>query len=256
MDIHINHFSLGARNSFESAARLRRETGLGFWTGEWLRDICCHMVPLGNGPHGKDAFIEIQCSVDAHAFLKSTQPNYRYDVLAVDNEHNGDYWTGMMLGVDSLADLEAVAKRLGGEVTPEDSRTNPYNHFLRPDGYVLGYQSAPRYTMGRPKKWPMAMPTFYFYPDVPGRTSNQPVEAAPHLRTPAGVKWVTFGGTNELLSDWMGCNAEETIPVRFNGKAVGTWEVCVAMADGQDVIIRRPAAGSVVQDESKYVRFV
>src|SRR4029078_2764667 len=90
MDIHINHFSLGARNSFESAARLRRETGLGFWTGEWLRDICCHMVPLGNGPHGKDAFIEIQCSVDAHAFLKSTQPNYRYDVLAVDNEHNGD----------------------------------------------------------------------------------------------------------------------------------------------------------------------
>jgi hypothetical protein len=38
-----------------------------FWTGEWVRDISCHMVPLGNGPHGKDAFIEIQCYVDAHA---------------------------------------------------------------------------------------------------------------------------------------------------------------------------------------------
>ena len=59
MNIHINHFSLGARNAFESAARLRKETGLGFWTGEWVRDISCHMVPLGNGPHGKDAFIEM-----------------------------------------------------------------------------------------------------------------------------------------------------------------------------------------------------
>ena len=30
MNIHINHFSLGARNAFESAARLRKETGLSF----------------------------------------------------------------------------------------------------------------------------------------------------------------------------------------------------------------------------------
>ena len=70
MNIHINHFSLGARNAFESAARLRKETGLSFWTGEWVRDISCHMVPLGNGPQGKDAFIEIQCFVDAHAHLQ------------------------------------------------------------------------------------------------------------------------------------------------------------------------------------------
>jgi hypothetical protein len=246
MNFHINHFSLGARNAFDAAARLRKETGLSFWTGEWLRDISCHMVPLGNGPNGKDAFIEIQCSVDAHAHLKATGPNARYDALAVDNEYNGDHWTGLMLGVDSLADLEAVAKRLGADVTPEDSRTNPYNHFQRPDGYVLGYQSAPRYAQGqaRPAKWPAGLPGIYYYPDVPGRSSNQPVVAAPHMRTPAGVKWVVFGGTNELLSDWMGVNAEETIPVKFNGKALNPWEVCVAMADGQDVVIRRPAAGA------------
>ncbi len=60
-----------------------------------------------------------------------------------------------MLGVDSLADLEAVAKRLGGDVTPEDSRTNPCSHFQRPDGYVLAYQSAPRWAHGRPDKWPI-----------------------------------------------------------------------------------------------------
>src|SRR5205823_4831561 len=83
---------------------------------------------------------------------------------------------------------------------------------------------------------------------------DQPVDAAPHLRAPTGVKWVVFGGGNELLSDWMGCNVEETIPVKFNGKAVGPWEVCVGMADGQDVVIRRPAAASVISDESKYRR--
>ena len=102
MNIHINHFSLSARNAFESAARLRKETGLSFWTGEWVRDISCHMVPLGNGPHGKDAFIEIQCYVDAHGHLKDTRPNYRYDVLSVDNEYNGDYWTGGSLAFAHL----------------------------------------------------------------------------------------------------------------------------------------------------------
>jgi hypothetical protein len=251
---HINHLSLGARNAFASAARLRKETGLSFWTGEWLRDISCHMFPLGHGADGKDAFIEMQCSIDAHGHLKDTRPNYRYDVLSVDNEYNGDYWTGLMLGVDSLADLEAIAKRLGGDVTPEDSHTNPYNHFLRPDGYVLGYQSAPRFALGRPDKWHMDMPGIYYYPDVPGRTSNQPVVAVPHMRRPAGVKWVTFGGTNEMLSDWMGVDAEKSIPVRFNGEAVGVWELCVAMEDGHDVIIQRPAAASAIKDDSKYRR--
>ena len=30
INIHINHFSMGARNAFETAARLRNETGLSF----------------------------------------------------------------------------------------------------------------------------------------------------------------------------------------------------------------------------------
>ena len=37
MNIKINHFALGARNIYESAARRRKETRLGFWTGEWVQ---------------------------------------------------------------------------------------------------------------------------------------------------------------------------------------------------------------------------
>jgi len=248
MKIHINHFALGARNIYEASERLFKETGLGFWTGEWVQSTGCHMFPLGG-----DVFIEVEGTIDAHAYLKMPKPNYIYDVLDTDNDYNGDHWTGLMLGVESLADLEAIAKRLGGEVSPDDSKINPYNHFIRPDGYVMGYQSAPRYPNGRPSKWPRGLPTFYYYPDVPGRSSNQPVVARAHMVEPTGVKWIEFGGTEELLSEWMGVKkASDVIPVRFNGKAVGVWAVCVGIEGKDDVVIRRPAAASSIKDESIY----
>jgi len=41
------------------------------------------------------------------------------------------------------------------------------------------------------------------------------------------------GGTNELLSDWMGQDAEKTIPVRFNGKAVDEGRSFAEVGTGQ-----------------------
>ena len=142
-----------------------------------------------------------------------------------------------------------MAKRLGGDVTPEDSRTNPYNHFSGRTATCSATSRRRATPRGRLDKWPMDMPGFYYYPDVPGRSSNQPVVAAPHLRAPAGVKWVTFGGTNELLSDWMGCDAEKTIPVKFNGKAVGVWEV--SRRHGRWPGRRHPPAGSGVRHRGR-----
>ena len=63
----------------------------------------------------------------------------------------------------------------------------------------------------------------YFYPDVPGRSSNRTgLRGAAHP-TPAGVKWVTFDGTqaNSLSLGSMGVDAEKIIPVKFNAQAVG-----------------------------------
>jgi hypothetical protein len=246
MNIKINHFALGARNIYESAARLRKETNLGFWTGEWVQTTACHMVPLGN-----DQFIEVEGTIDAHAYLKMPKPNYTYDVLDTDNEYNGDHFTGLMLGVDTLKDLEAVGKRLSGGITP--NWPDPYRHFQRPDGYVLRYQSAPYYEPGSGKSRPRGMPNFYFYPDVPGRTSNQPVVSAPHLVVPTGVKWIEYGGTADQMAEWLGgIDSEAFKQMHFNGKALGTWAVCVGVEGGDDIVIRRPPPLASVPDDPKY----
>ena len=249
MTLSISHFTLGARNLYESATRLNKETGFGFSTGEWMRMTARHIFPLA-----KDAFIAVEGMIDAHDFLTMPKPNYIYDALSLDNEHRGDHWTGLVLSVGSPAELEAVAKRLGGAVAPDESKVNPYGYFRRPDGYAMGYQSAPRFTGPRPNKWPHGLPDFHYYPDIPGRSSNQPVVARPHLVTPTGVKWIEFGGTEDLLSAWMGVpKASDVIPVKFNGKAVGLWAVCVGREGRDDVVIRRPSVAASIKDPSKYL---
>jgi hypothetical protein len=247
MQIRLNHFALGARNIYEASARLLKETGLGHQTGDWVGNTACHMVPLGG-----DVFIEIEGTfMSAHDFLKMPKPNYTYDALDTDNEYNGDHFTGMMLGVDTLEELEEIGKRLGGGVTP--NWPDPYRHFQRPDGYVRRFQSAPYYEPGSGKSRPRRMPNFYYYPDIPGRPANQPVWSAPHLKIPTGVKWIEYGGTEEEMSAWLDVpKASDILPFRFNGKALGTWAVCVGVEDGDDIVIRRPPTAASIKEASIY----
>jgi len=246
MKYRLNHFALGARNIYEAAARLRKETGFGYTTGDWIQTTGCHMVPLGG-----NVFIEVEGTIDAHAYLAMPKPNYTYDALDTDNEYNGDHFTGMMLGVDTLEELEEIGKRLGGGVTP--NWPDPYRHFQRPDGYVRRFQSAPYYEPTSGKSRPRGMPNFYWYPDVPGRPSNQPVVSTAHLVTPTGVKWVEYGGTEEQMSKWLDVpKASDVLPFRFNGKALGTWAICVGVEGGDDVVIRRPPSAASIPDDSKY----
>jgi hypothetical protein len=65
MKYRLSHFALGARNIYGAAARLRKEPGFGFTTGDWIQSTACHMVPLGG-----NVFIEVEGTIDAHVFLK------------------------------------------------------------------------------------------------------------------------------------------------------------------------------------------
>ena len=47
MPLHIDHISLASPHIFRSADTLAKETGLGYWTGEWLRESSVNIVPLG-----------------------------------------------------------------------------------------------------------------------------------------------------------------------------------------------------------------
>ena len=96
------------------------------------------------------------------------------------------------------------------------------------------------------------MPNFYYYPDQPGRPSNQPVVATQHLVTPTGVKWVEYGGTEAEMAKWLGIpNPGEVLKMKFNGKSLGLWAVCVGAEGKEDIVIRRPAASDAVP-VSKY----
>ena len=46
MGLHIDHISLASPHIFRSADNLLKETGLGFWTGEWIGDTFANIVPL------------------------------------------------------------------------------------------------------------------------------------------------------------------------------------------------------------------
>jgi len=38
----------------------------------------------------------------------------------------------------------------------------------------------------------------------------------------------------------------EMLPLRFNGKSLGVWAVCVGAEERDDIVIRRPAASDAV----------
>ena len=69
MPLHIDHISLASPHIFRSADTLAKETGLGYWTGEWLRETSVNIVPLG--PPGN--FIEISGIIDIFSLRKMNE---------------------------------------------------------------------------------------------------------------------------------------------------------------------------------------
>src|SRR5258707_10646528 len=113
MGLHIDHISLASPNIFESSHRLCKETGLGFWTGEWIRDTAVHIFPLG----GYGTFIEVSGFVDVHT-LKNMDEHKQW---ILDITETGDHFNGLCLGVDSMEELEEQAKRMGSKVNPANN---------------------------------------------------------------------------------------------------------------------------------------
>ena len=55
------------------------------------------------------------------------------------------------------------------------------------------------------------------------------------------------------MAAWLGgIDSEAFKAMKFNGKALGTWSVCVGVEGGDDIIIRRPPSAASIPDDSKY----
>jgi hypothetical protein len=64
---------------------------------------------------------------------------------------------------------------------------------------------------------------------------------------PTGIKWVEVGGTAGELAEWLGgMHHVDALPLKFNGKSLGVWAVCVGAEGRDDIVIRRPAASDAV----------
>ncbi|MGW4587697.1 VOC family protein [Amycolatopsis thermoflava] len=213
----IDHISLGTRNLYEGTERLCRETGLGQYEGGWFPGlgIANRIVPLG-----PDQYIEVESVIDAYSPEHNASDRWFYEQI-----RGGDVYLGWCLRVDTRAELEAVAARLGTGIIETGLRQ-------RPDGSL----SAPARTPDTVSCWSRGLPNVFHLPDLSVHPAAQP---CPSAVTPRGIAWMEVGGTREDMVAWLGPEAAG-LPLRYNGDRPGLYAVAVTTADGE-IVIRRTA---------------
>jgi hypothetical protein len=142
-----------------------------------------------------------------------------------------DTFTGLCLGVDSLEELEDLAKRHKSTVL--DSKDSVRVRSSGPQ--FVDVQTPATFV------WNQGLPNWYFFTDMTLHPSGVPPEPYPGLVRPTGISWVEMGGTEQEMSDWLGVPAS-TLPMKFNKKTKGLYAVAVKTEDGDEIVIRRKNA--------------
>lgn len=224
--IHIDHISIHAVDLYEACDRLRKETGLGFYDGGWFPEngSANKIFPIGG-----QNYIEVG-SVTNPAKEHAGSPMVDYMKKAMASGE--DVFNGLCLGVDSMEELEALAKR-------HNSTIPDYHHGTRVR--TSGMQFHAFQTPTAPECWPKGLPNWYFFTDMTLHPSGQPPEPFPGLYRPKGLAWIEMGGTEAEMTEWLGVPAS-TLPMKFNGKTKGIYAVAVDVEDGPQIVIRRKNA--------------
>lgn len=215
--IHIDHVCLGTRNLWEGAERLKSETGLGFYEGGWFPRL-----GLANKifPTGGDTYIEVESVVDIHEYEAGNHAARFFREKC----REGDVFIGWCARVDSRAELEQIAKRLGSDIFETGLRQ-------RPDG-TLGVAVRTPETI---PCWSVGLPNFFLPTDMAAHPSRMPTQYG--AKSPLGISWLELGGTEEEMSDYLGLKAGD-LNLRFNGAAHGLHAMGVT-TDAGEIVIRR-----------------
>ena len=222
--MHIDHLSISSPNLFYGAHRLRLETTLSFYDGGHFQngDHANRIFPLG-----ANTYLELNGIVNAQSVADAKNRPWWYEkVQAV-----GECFTGFGLRVDTLDELQAIAKKKNYTIGQA-----PISR-VWPNGYVLRARSAP----STRTTWTKGLPNWYWFEDFPMHPSGQPPTTAPKITRPDGIAWIEVGGTEKQMSDWLEVPAG-TFPFRFNGKLPGLYAVGVKTMKGGEIVIRRPSA--------------
>ena len=230
----VSHIILSTRNVYESAFKLRSETGLGFYDGGFLDTTATKIFPLGEG-----AYVQMTGSVDPFAALDPERaPAVK---RAMENLKNGDRFTNLMLEPDSFEDMVEVANTRGEKVTDNRPGGNvPVGGRLQVNG-VRVHTASVTATKG---PLPRGTPGLNYFFDKAGHPSGQPVEYYPGLVRPLGVAWVELGGTEPEISKAIGFSLAK-VPIRFNGMKPGLYAFAVKSDKGEIVVKRNSSADAI-----------
>jgi len=217
---------MSCRNIYESAQKLREETGLGFYDGGFFN---------GNGvankifPLGECTYIELEGCVDAG---KAQEPGGAKGF--VDRTADGECLSLYSMRTDTLDELKEIAARLGGGLS------NGLVTRIRPNGPPVQAYSAPNFGRPKPGDAPRpAMPNWYCHEDrLYMHPAGQPVFNWPGCVEPQGIAWLEVGGTEKEMYDWLGVPVG-SFPYRFVDKPHGLYAIGVKTSGGERVI-RRP----------------
>ena len=223
--IELDHISLGVRNIYEGAHRLREETGLDNYEAGFLPPALANrIVPLPG-----DFFIELESWIDAGDVNTWGQ-------WFIDSTAAGDAWMFWCLRATTMEEMEAIADRLGSSVfTTKAAR-------IKPDGEEVGWTVAP----ASMKPWAAGLPNWYYREDPtrhPART------AVNHRRPFTGVSWLEVGGDRAVMQEHVGSEVFERLPLRFVDQPPGLYAVAIGTEDGNEVVIRASNAAPTFPSE-------
>lgn len=205
--MHLDHVVYATADLDAAAERWRRELGLDSVEGGrhagW--GTANRIVPLG------EAYLELIGVVDPDEARESS-----FGRTMLERTAGGDGWFTLVASTD---DLDAIAERLGLEVTPGARR--------RPDGAEIRWRAA-GFEDPRREHW---MPFFITW-DVPPELHPGRLRAAHGTRV-RGISGVEVGGDAGRLKEWLG---EAKLPVRVVEGPAGIRSVSLARDDGDLVI--------------------
>lgn len=221
----LDHVTLGVRNLYEAAHRLREETGLETYEGGWLRRVpgANRVVPLPG-----DACISLECMIDHHQPLPPGPARFRtwYERSVMDGK---DRWMNWCLRVDSREELERIADRFGTPVVDDEGR-------IAPDGTVGVHLIAP---LGHHLTWAKGLPSWYFTPDMAAHPARVPVA---HRHEPLEISWLELGNDPAEVEEHIGAETFAALPLRFAEGDPGLLAIGIATADGGEIVIRKQSA--------------